>query len=212
VHTHYNLDQIEEILEERAERTQLHITQNTRIRKLLTYLLTELSPSWEATNCAATQELPSILWNPKVHHRFLMNFRNRLIFLRWGVVSPTPNPQAGGPPLVGCPRLLIQYIRSYPPYLEAVSYIRNVRTRHAVVTRDPHTHESENYDEKFIKEKWKLQIIRILQPQTMHRNICFSYKPINTTWHYNTTLQIDFIFLSTETVKNEHFGDSTGLL
>ena len=26
-----------------------------------------------------------------------------------------PNPQAGGPPLVGSPRLLIQYIRSYPP-------------------------------------------------------------------------------------------------
>jgi hypothetical protein len=26
-----------------------------------------LSPSWEAANCAATQELPSILWNPKVH-------------------------------------------------------------------------------------------------------------------------------------------------
>jgi hypothetical protein len=36
---------------------------------LLTYLLTELSPSWEAANCAATQEPPSILWNPKVHHR-----------------------------------------------------------------------------------------------------------------------------------------------
>jgi hypothetical protein len=34
-----------------------------------TYLLTELSPYWEASNCAATQELPSILWNPKVHHR-----------------------------------------------------------------------------------------------------------------------------------------------
>ncbi|KAJ4446277.1 hypothetical protein ANN_12972 [Periplaneta americana] len=51
---------------------------------------------------------------------------------RW-VVSPSPNPQAGGPPLIGCPRLLIQYIRSYPPYLEAVSSIRNLRTRHAVV-------------------------------------------------------------------------------
>jgi hypothetical protein len=35
-----------------------------------------------------------------------------------GVVSPTPNPKAGGPPLVGCPRLLIQYIRSYPLYPE----------------------------------------------------------------------------------------------
>jgi hypothetical protein len=35
----------------------------------ITYLLTELSPSLEAANCAATQELPSILKNPKVHHR-----------------------------------------------------------------------------------------------------------------------------------------------
>jgi hypothetical protein len=29
----------------------------------------ELNPSWEAANCAATQELHSILWNPKVHYR-----------------------------------------------------------------------------------------------------------------------------------------------
>jgi hypothetical protein len=36
--------------------------------------------------------------------------------LQGGVVSTSPNPQAGGPPLVGCPRLLIQYIRSYHPY------------------------------------------------------------------------------------------------
>jgi hypothetical protein len=48
-----------------------------------------------------------------------------------------PNPQAGRPPIVGCPQLLIQYIRSYPPYLEGVSSIHNLRTRHAVVTRDP---------------------------------------------------------------------------
>jgi hypothetical protein len=68
--------------------------------------------------------------------RLLVYFRNRL-FLRWGVVSPTPNPQAGGPPLVSCPRLFIQNIRSWPPILEGVSSIRNLRTRHAVVTRDP---------------------------------------------------------------------------
>jgi hypothetical protein len=29
----------------------------------------ELSPSWEAASCAATEELSSILWNPKVHYR-----------------------------------------------------------------------------------------------------------------------------------------------
>jgi hypothetical protein len=29
----------------------------------------ELSPSSEAANCAATQELPSIFWNPEVHYR-----------------------------------------------------------------------------------------------------------------------------------------------
>ena len=37
-------------------------------------------------------------------------------FSRGGVVSASPNPQAIGPPLVGCPRLLIQFIRSCPPY------------------------------------------------------------------------------------------------
>jgi len=36
--------------------------------------------------------------------------------LRRGVVNTSPKPLAGGPPLVGCPRLLFQYIRSYSPY------------------------------------------------------------------------------------------------
>jgi hypothetical protein len=35
----------------------------------LTYLLTELSPSRGAANCAATQELPRMLLNPKVQYR-----------------------------------------------------------------------------------------------------------------------------------------------
>jgi hypothetical protein len=64
-------------------------------------------------------------------------FRNKLIFLRRGVVSPTPNPQVGIPPLVGCPQLLIHYIRNYPPYLEIVFSTSNLRTRHALLTSDP---------------------------------------------------------------------------
>jgi len=39
---------------------------------LLTYLLThsmEQSPFWEANRFSASQEIPHILWNPKVHYR-----------------------------------------------------------------------------------------------------------------------------------------------
>jgi hypothetical protein len=39
---------------------------------LLTYLLTyvmEQSPSWEANRFSASQEIPRILWKPKVHYR-----------------------------------------------------------------------------------------------------------------------------------------------
>jgi hypothetical protein len=62
-------------------------------------------------------------------------FRNVLAF--YGEVTLLPNTQTGGPPLVSCPRLRIQHIRSYSPYLEAVSSIRYLRSPHAVVTRDP---------------------------------------------------------------------------
>jgi len=42
-------------------------------------------------------------------------FRNDK-FLWWGVVSTLSNPQAGGPPIICCMQLLIQYIPSYPPH------------------------------------------------------------------------------------------------
>jgi hypothetical protein len=37
--------------------------------KFIHHSLMELSPSWETANYAPTQELPSVLWNPKVHCR-----------------------------------------------------------------------------------------------------------------------------------------------
>ena len=40
-----------------------------RITYLLTYSM-EQSPSWEANRFSASQEIPLILWNPKVHYRF----------------------------------------------------------------------------------------------------------------------------------------------
>jgi hypothetical protein len=42
------------------------------------------------------------------------------LFLTGGVISPTSNSQDGGQLLVGCSSLLIQYIRSSFPQLEAV--------------------------------------------------------------------------------------------
>ena len=40
-----------------------------RFAYLFTYFMVQ-SPSWEASWFAASQEIPRILWNPKVHYRF----------------------------------------------------------------------------------------------------------------------------------------------
>jgi hypothetical protein len=80
------------------------------------------------TGFAASQKIPRILWNPKLHcptHKCpppvsrgsISPCENFLTWLSTGrVVSTSPNPQAGGPLLFGSPRLFVQFIRSYPPY------------------------------------------------------------------------------------------------
>jgi hypothetical protein len=71
----------------------------------------------------------------------ILHFITSLFFM---MSYPHAKPQAQGPPLVGCPRLLIQYIHSYPPYLESVSSVCNLRTHYAMVTRDPPNMAHEN--------------------------------------------------------------------
>jgi len=43
-------------------------------------------------------------------------FNSKTLFYVEELLAPRPTPQVEGLPLVGRPRLLIQYIRSYPPY------------------------------------------------------------------------------------------------
>jgi hypothetical protein len=69
--------------------------------------------------------------NPGLRQMF--TFRNKASFYGEDLSAPRPKPKAGGPPLVGCPRLLIPYIRSYL-YIGGRSSIRNLGLRHAVVT------------------------------------------------------------------------------
>jgi len=60
---------------------------------------------------------------PNYHSRsfaYSLTVSQHAMSLLWGVVSTSPNAQPGGLPIVGCPQLLIQYIRNYPPILEAV--------------------------------------------------------------------------------------------
>ena len=111
-----------------------HLVTNLVHIHLLTYSM-EQSPSWEGKRFLASQEIHHILWNPKVHYRIhtcpppvpiksispgsrlsLWTFCNMIRFYGEVLLTPRPTPKLGGPPLVGCPRLLIQYIRSYPPY------------------------------------------------------------------------------------------------
>jgi hypothetical protein len=68
--------------------------------------------------------------------RLCVAFRNKRLVLRWGVVRPVPNLHAGGPATVCCLQLLIRCIHSYPPYVESISSVCNLRTCCAVLTVD----------------------------------------------------------------------------
>jgi hypothetical protein len=79
-------------------------------------------------------------WRPKAYvvpnyasrSEAISSFRN-ISFYDGEVFGHTPILHSGSPPLIGHPLLLTQYIHSYTAHLEAIPFIRNIRTRHAVV-------------------------------------------------------------------------------
>jgi hypothetical protein len=95
-----------------------------------------LSLSSHQQNPLRTSPVSHTCQMPRPFHSSLFDHSNNILWgiqsirgpVKWfvisclllGVFSTLPNPQAGTPPLVGCPRLLIQYIHSYPPYQEPV--------------------------------------------------------------------------------------------
>ena len=65
------------------------------------------------------QDVRTVLGRTKgyVQVRGTYLFRNSASLYGEQLLAPFPTPKAGTPTIVSCPRLLIQYIRSYPPCL-----------------------------------------------------------------------------------------------
>jgi hypothetical protein len=51
----------------------------------------DLNPSWEAASCAATQDFPNTLWNPKVNYRVRKSLVLIPILSQINPVHPTPS-------------------------------------------------------------------------------------------------------------------------
>jgi hypothetical protein len=107
-------------------------------------------PSWEANRFTASQEIPRILWNPKVHYRINISPQPIPIIgsahvrglcscfvtkpvLRWGVAVLRPTPKLEDHPSSAVRHYLFN-IFAATLHIGRLSSIRNLRTRHAVVT------------------------------------------------------------------------------
>jgi hypothetical protein len=119
-----------------AKRAQLsdRVLQTPYLTYLLPYSI-EQSPSWEANRFSASQEISQILWESEVHYRShkLWLFRNMIRFHGEELLTPRPTPKLEDHPLLAVSDCLFN-IFAATLHIWGRFCIRNLRTRHAVVT------------------------------------------------------------------------------
>jgi hypothetical protein len=99
-------------------------------------------------------------------------------FLRRGVVSTSPNPQAGSPPLIGC----LFNLFTATLHIGGRSSIRNLRTRHAVVT-GTHIHGLPSHDHPNTSHS-----VSHIRPRPPCGSLPLHNRPCKLTYPYSITL------------------------